>query len=104
MAMGKHFLQRVSLSLPSGSICARTMPCACRMSLLFDDGVSNSSRMPLNRRVHAAYVHKSNDEDSLRVPPEMPAFGQPSVSACSICRMRKSLNANVSSCGCDVDR
>ena len=40
--------------------------------------------MELNKRIHVEYVHNSNDDASLREPPDIPSFDQPSVNACSI--------------------
>jgi len=40
--------------------------------------------MELNKRIHTEYVHNSNEDDSLRVPPDIPSLDQPSVNACSI--------------------
>ncbi len=46
--------------------------------------MSNNSRIELNKLIHTGYVHNSNDDGSLRVPPDIPSFDQRSVKACSI--------------------
>ena len=54
------------------------------MILFVGGDVSNNSRIELNKRIHIGYVHNSNDDDSLRAPPDTPSFDHPSVNACSI--------------------
>jgi hypothetical protein len=54
------------------------------MTLLVAGTVSNNSRRELNKRIQIGYVHNSNGDDSLRVPPDIPSFVQPSVNAISI--------------------